>query len=141
VGRHVRRVHNIALRLDGDVWVEEVTASRLFADPQSETFEAIRRLYAEFARRRRPRPDGPLVPGGGKGMAHILVVSTSEPDSVQAKADHEVPQEAASSPIGDLANSAYGGTWWMAGVFHLDTDVQIGDTDVRGLNTGVPPPC
>src|SRR5690606_23227923 len=124
VGRHVRRVHNIALRLDGDVWVEEVTASRLFADPHSETSEAIRRLYAEFARRRRPRPDGPVVAGGGRGMAHILIVSTSEPESVQAKADFVVPAVNSAGPLQEILDG-FVGTAWLAGMFDLETDLSV----------------
>src|SRR5690606_24898843 len=143
VGRHVRRVHNIALRLDGDVWVEEVTASRLFADPQSETFEAIRRLYAEFARRRRPRPDGPVAAGGGRGMAHILIVSTSEPESVQAKADFVVPAVNSAGPLQEILDG-FVGTAWLAGMFDLETDLSVSwhGTRLRGLGYTLdePPP-
>lgn len=67
---------------------------------------------------------GPLVLGGGGGMAHILIVSTSEPDDIQAKADHVVTQTNSSGQLQDIFDSI-DDIWsiWMAGTFHLNEDV------------------
>jgi len=99
----------------------------------AESVEFLLKQFRELPKEAREVFTAGLGPHGG--MAHLLLVSTSESADVRMKADYEAPQGAASSRIRDLANTAWGGTWWMAGVFHLDTDVQIGETDIRGLNT------
>lgn len=62
--------------------------------------------------------------GGGGGMAHILIVSDSEPSDVQAKADYVVSSSASAGELQGIFDSI-SGTWsiWMAGVFTLDDDV------------------
>lgn len=69
-------------------------------------------------------------PVGGGGMAHVLIVSTTEPEDIQAKADYvvewqncSVALQAIFDDIDDM--SGFFGAWsiWMAGVFDLDADV------------------
>jgi hypothetical protein len=128
---HDRTVHSIVLDLRDGVWSAEITASRMFSG-DAQMWEAIRRLYAEFARRRRPRPDGPVVAGGGGGMAHILVVSTSEPEAVQAKADFVVPAVNSAGPLQEIVDGfGNSGTIWLAGIFDLDADVEVAGLGVR----------
>lgn len=149
---HDRTVHMITLDLTDGRWEAEVTASRLYPSDGSSggaaMWEAIRRLYAEFARRRRPRPAGPASFGGGGGMAHILVVSDSEPQSVQSKADFVVPSSNSSTALQaafDTVPDGSGGRWsiWMAGRFDLDADVTApSGAWLRGLGSsfsGLPP--
>lgn len=81
----------------------------------------------------------PLQLSGGGGMAHYLIVSDSEPVSVQAKADFVI----ASSNSGvslqaafDEINADSSGlvSIWMAGTFDLDVDVAPPDGAwIRGL--------
>lgn len=81
------------------------------------------------------------LPGNAKGMAHILIVSSSEPQWVQDKADFVVPSTGAGAALQGIFNSFAGGTVWMAGVFYLESDVTINNpgTIIRGLGsfTGV----
>ena len=99
----------------------------------AESVEFLLKQFRELPKEAREVFTAGLGPHGG--MAHLLLVSSTESEDVRTKADYEIPEGTASSRIGDLANTAWGGTWWMAGVFYLDTDVEIGSTDVRGLNT------
>lgn len=74
-----------------------------------------------------------------KGMAHYLIVSTSEPTSVQAKADYLVPSSSSAVSLqavfNEIATAASGQvTIWMAGTFDLDSDVAPPDAAwIRGL--------
>ena len=84
---------------------------------------AVYRLINEFQ-----YPDekgsGGFVAGGGGGMAHILIVSTSEPEEIQAKADFVVPESNSSAPLQSIFDSI-DDNWsiWMAGSFELNNDV------------------
>lgn len=82
-------------------------------------------------------------------MAHYLIVSESEVDAVQEKADFLVPdsnsatllQEAFDSIAATNDTSAVISIW-MAGIFDLDSDVTPPDEAwIRGLgyNEGGPP--
>lgn len=83
--------------------------------------------------------DLPLSPsvdtGGGGGMAHLLIVSTSEPSDIQDKADYIVPSSNSSQPLQTIFDSISGAwTIWMAGIFDLDGDVTAPSACfVRGL--------
>lgn len=82
----------------------------------------------------------PLV-GGGGGMAHVLIVSDSEPVQIQAKADFVVPSTNSSTQLQTVfdtieAQQGNQGAWsiWMAGIFNLDADVTAPDQAwIRGL--------
>jgi hypothetical protein len=66
----------------------------------------------------------PLLLGGGGGMAHILIVSTSEPAEIQEKADYVV-NEANAAPELQAIFDSVDEVWsiWMAGRFTLNSDV------------------
>lgn len=89
---HDRTVHSISLQLRDDVWRAEVTASRLYPSDDSNggarMWEAIRRLYAEFARRRRPRPVGNPILGGGGGAPTVVVAAADASSLSKGKADY-----------------------------------------------------
>lgn len=75
---------------------------------------------------------------GGKGMAHILIVSTSEPIEVQEKADFRVQQDNAGTQLNSIFStlpaSGIGWSIWMAGQFNLDVDVTFPSRAwIRGL--------
>ncbi len=104
------------------------------------------RLYLD-ERRRLPDYQAPstMDPGGGGGMAHILIVSTSEPQSVQAKADFVVPSSNSSTALTAIIDGfGNSGTIWMAGKFELDSDVSVWGNGVRirglGDTDSTPPP-
>lgn len=78
--------------------------------------------------------------GGEAGMAHVLIVSDSEPQSVQDKADFIVPASSSASFLqsifDDIASRDINGSWsiWMAGRFELDDDVTAPEKSwIRGL--------
>jgi hypothetical protein len=74
--------------------------------------------------------------GGGGGMAHVLIVSQSEPDFVQAKADFVVTETGAGSQLNAIFASLPAGKWsiWMAGRFNVEEDIDFPDGAwVRGL--------
>lgn len=87
---HDRRVSEITLRLDEDGWTRQVVCSRVFeateAGQTTALWEAVRRLYAEFARRRRPRPSSTLV-GGQGGAPTVVVAAANATDLSKSKAD------------------------------------------------------
>jgi hypothetical protein len=65
-------------------------------------------------------------------MAHILVVSTSEPEAVQAKADFVVPAVNSAGPLQEIVDGfGNSGTIWLAGIFDLDADVEVAGLGVR----------
>lgn len=72
---------------------------------------------------------GDPIGGGGGGMAHVLIVSTSELPDVQAKADYVVAQSNSATQLqsvfDEINTDMNGGPYsiWMAGVFDLDQDV------------------
>lgn len=73
--------------------------------------------------------------GGGGGMTHILIVSTSEPDEIQEKADFVVNESNSSAQLQSIFDSI-DDVWsiWMAGIFDLDSDVTAPDGCwIRGL--------
>lgn len=94
---------------------------------ESAVYRAVKDLVDKFE-----YPDLDTLPvvgeaGGGGGMAHVLIVSTSEPPEIQAKADYVVRQTNSANPLQDvfdIIEAAMGnaGHWtiWMAGVFDLD---------------------
>lgn len=72
---------------------------------------------------------GGFIGGGGAGMAHVLVVSDSEPTDIQRKADYVVPSSNTAVPL-QSALDAIGGrvtsegwTIWIAGYFDVGDDV------------------
>src|SRR5690606_36132657 len=89
---HDRRVHSITLRKQDDDWSAEIAASDLYPAGEGQVpaavWEAIRRLYAEFKRKRHPKKTG----GSGRAAipvgAHIHLLRTSaqalSPGSPQA---------------------------------------------------------
>lgn len=77
-----------------------------------------------------------IMPGGGGGMAHILIVSTSEPDFVQQKADYVVSESNSGPELQAIFDSLGSDPWsiWMAGVFVINDDVTTPSTSwIRGL--------
>ena len=71
-----------------------------------------------------------FTPGAGGAMAHILIVSESEPQEIQDKADFTCPAVSSSARLQDIFDSIENqtgnvGSWsvWMAGIFDLDEDV------------------
>lgn len=69
-------------------------------------------------------------------MAHILIVSDSEPDTVQAKADFVVNEVGAAGQLNGIFATLDGGPWsiWMAGVFNISEDVTFpSGAWIRGL--------
>ena len=69
-------------------------------------------------------------------MAHILIVSTSEPEAVQAKADFVVPAVNSAGPLQEILDG-FVGTAWLAGIFDLETDLFVSGngTRLRGLGS------
>lgn len=92
---------------------------------------AVQRLLEEFQYPDDLGGGGPVTPAvGGGGMAHVLIVSDSEPQQIQDKADFVIPQTSSSGRLQlafDEISAQNGGegAWsiWMAGVFDLDADV------------------
>ena len=76
---HDRRVHSITLRKQDDDWSAEIAASDLYPAGEGQVpaavWEAIRRLYAEFKRKRHPKKTG----GSGRTAipvgAHVSLVA------------------------------------------------------------------
>lgn len=83
----------------------------------------------------------PPIGGDDGGMAHVLIVSSSEPQDVRDKADYVVPQDDSAGPLQTAfdtiaAQQGNNGKWsiWMAGVFDLNTDVTTpSGAWIRGL--------
>lgn len=76
------------------------------------------------------------MPGGGGGMAHVLIVSTSEPDFVQQKADYIVTEANAAAELNAIFDSLGTQKWsiWMAGRFNCNENVDFpSGAWVRGL--------
>lgn len=98
---------------------------RVTGDPTAVLGDAVNRLVREF-----DYPDMDTLPpafrgGGGGGMAHILIVSDSEPAEIQAKADYVVTQTGAAAQLNEIFASLGNNPWsiWMAGTFNLEEDV------------------
>lgn len=83
VVRHNRTVHSISLKMADGVWTSEVTASRLYRDALTRTYEAVRRLYDEFNRRRGRGGDKtvtalPAPPANAATGAHLHLLADSQ---------------------------------------------------------------
>ena len=106
--------------------------------------EGVRRLLRRFRFNEEPVQEQGIALGiGGGGMAHILIVSDSEPAEVQAKADFVVPSVNSAGPFQAAVDSIEAGTIWVAGIIDLEEDVTVtGLKWVRGLgyNLDEPPP-
>lgn len=87
--------------------------------------DMVNKLIREFKYRDADTIAGNPMLGGGGGMAHILIVSTSEPQFVQAKADYVVNATNAGPQLNAIFDSLPDTPWsiWMAGVFIIDEDV------------------
>lgn len=80
--------------------------------------------------------NAPLVlGGGGGGMAHVLIVSTSESVDVQEKADFVVDESASATELQAIFDDLAGPmSIWMAGRFTLDANVSApSGAWIRGL--------
>ena len=69
-------------------------------------------------------------------MAHVLVVSTSEPPDIQSKADIIISQTGGAATFQAFVDGLPLGPWsiWVAGVFNLDgATMDFGEHWVRGL--------
>lgn len=144
--RHDRRISTVSVAFGDGVWRREVTASRVFAATSegqlTALYEAVRRLYAEWAARRRPRPGGaPPRAGGAGGMATLLVMPADHPQA--AKADIVTPPDnviETTRIINQALWSAQGGTVWLDGAFGVDADGVSGpifvpdSTTLRGVS-------
>lgn len=78
----------------------------------------------------------PFMAGGGGGMAHVLIVSTSEPDFVQQKADYVVTESGAGPELTAIFDTLVNGPWsiWMCGRFNIATNVEAPSAAwIRGL--------
>jgi hypothetical protein len=78
----------------------------------------------------------PFMPGGGGGMAHILIVSDSEPDFVQDKADYIVTETGAGAQLNAIFASIGNQKWsiWMAGRFNIEENILFPEGAwIRGL--------
>lgn len=98
--------------------------------------DAINRLIRKFEYRDADTIPVNPMPGGSGGMAHILIVSTSEPDFVQAKADYVVNATNAGPQLNAIFASLPDTPWsiWMAGVFIIEEDVTTpSGAWIRGL--------
>lgn len=96
---------------------------------------AVREILERFE-----YPDADTLPppfelGGGGGMAHYLIVSTSEPQSVQNKADFVVNHADSSGQLQVIFDSLPPFvSIWMAGQFNLEEDVTAPEAAwIRGL--------
>lgn len=109
---------------------------RVTGTPDAVLGDAVNRLIRKFE-----YPDMDTIaqnpmPGGGGGMAHILIVSTSEPDFVQAKADYVVTEANAGPELNAIFSSLPSSPWsiWMAGRFVIEEDVVAPNQAwIRGL--------
>lgn len=109
---------------------------RVTGDPIAVLGDVANRLVRKFE-----YPDSDTLPppftlGGGGGMAHILIVSTSEPGMIQDKADYVVNQNNAAAELTAIFDSLATGSWsiWMAGVFNISEDVTFpSGAWIRGL--------
>jgi hypothetical protein len=107
----------------------------------SDVAEGVRQYLDE--RSRLPAESNALTPvvgGSGKGMAHLLFVSTSESPDIQAKADFVISQLTADTEIQAVIDTlGIGATWtlWFAGIFEMNgfpsSGVDFGPHWVRGL--------
>lgn len=149
--KHGRRISVIAITFDGvDVEVE-VTASRVFvsdeAGQQAALFEGVRRLFAEFAMRRRAQPVLPVPRmqggGGGGGMATMLVAPASSPlaaeNATYLLTDDDGVANALTiaTALGEIA-AAGGGTLWLHGPVYLGC---ANATEANQITIPVPSGC
>lgn len=98
--------------------------------------ESVNKLAREFKYRDADTQTPAFQGGGGGGMAHILIVSDSEPDTVQAKADFVVNEVGAAGQLNGIFATLDGGPYsiWMAGRFIVDENVDFPSGSwVRGL--------
>lgn len=137
-----RQVQSIVWRYnteDGVIW--DVTGSKVFPG-ETGGWEALRVLLRKFAALEfEATPvDNSSIGGGGGGMAHVLIVSDSEPADIQDKADYVIPQNNSSTKLqaafDDIDTRANGSVWtvWIAGQFDLDSNVSAPSPSwIRGL--------
>lgn len=118
-----------AIDLNPDAAVADAVGRLQLADP-------VHRPQGAFDRRENQLLPQAVSFGGGGGMAHILIVSDTEPPEVQNKADYIVPSADSAADLQTIFDSLPSGSWsiWMAGVFELDDDVTVPDGAwIRGL--------
>lgn len=116
-----------------------VTGSRVL-QREAAAYNLLWRLWRRFQIPTREKRAGALSLGGGGGMAHVLIVSDSEPQSVLDKADYTAPANESASYLQEIfdaiATQQGSGDWsiWMAGIFDLDDDVTTPNgASIRGL--------
>lgn len=107
---------------------------RRLTNPQAAQAQYLDDLLREFEYpdRRFQTDPLPIIPDlvGGGGMAHVLIVSTSEPQEIRDKADYVVEENNCSTALQEIFDviedsQLSNGAWsiWMAGVFDLDADI------------------
>src|SRR5690606_22482610 len=122
-------VHEITLSPSdtGDAIYSVQVGSRVVTPgaAMAESVEFLLKQFSELPKEAREVFTGGLGPDGG--MAHLLLVSTSEPGYVQEKADYIIPENASSARIQEILYRFAGRetTVWLAGIFTLDADIEV----------------
>lgn len=105
------------------------------------TSVALNKLLRQFQKRMLDKIGSGEGEGPDKGMAHALIVSTSEPQSIIDKGDYTIPDSDSGEPllaaVAILRNLKASGQWslWFAGQFDFsDVDeVDLAEFWIRGL--------